>query len=321
MRRARLSGSDLKELSRTGIASGLNVRVGEEATLASGLITPVRAGHGILVLSGSMRGVRPFSAAAPAEPGLNIEVRLAGRSRSQETSGPRRTFELQEGQVLVLGSSDARVWEVQGAGQPAFDTVSFMYRRGLCSELNELDPVLGQLVEEWTTRDHLSVQPSSARLEVLARRALVLDANSVGAALRAKAVAFDVLADVVASSAAAINTDEGRLTGPDIDLVLAARREIARTPRIDLFPDQLARACGVSLSRLKRAFSQAGEGTPATAIRQKALETGRELLMHGYAVGDVSHMLGYGSAEAFSKAFRKAFGHSPRDETRNRVET
>lgn len=319
MRRARLSGSDLKELARNGIASGLDVRVGEDATLASGLITPLHAGEGILVLSGSMRGVRPFSAAAPAEPGLNIEIRLTGRSQSRETSGPCRAFDLHEGQVLVLGSSEGRIWEVQGAGQPSLDTVSFIYRRCLCAELSDLDTVLTALVADWTSQDYLTVLRSSARLEVLAHRALAIDATAVGAGLRAKSLALEVLADVVATSVAAINTVGGPLTSTDVDLVLAARREIARTPRIDLLPDQLARNCGVSLSRLKRAFSSTGEGTPATAIRQNALETGRELLMHGYAVSDVSHMLGYGSAEAFSKAFRKAFGHSPRSEIRSRA--
>ncbi|MBV7336569.1 helix-turn-helix transcriptional regulator [Chloroflexi bacterium TSY] len=74
----------------------------------------------------------------------------------------------------------------------------------------------------------------------------------------------------------------------------------------------LADVAGFSIAHLHRAFTaQVGE-SPATYVRRLRMErAGRKLRMGAVDIGAVALAAGYGSHNAFSKAFKQHFGLSP----------
>ena len=76
----------------------------------------------------------------------------------------------------------------------------------------------------------------------------------------------------------------------------------------------LAAVAGFSVAHLHRMFmAQVGE-SPSAYVRRVRLErAGRKLRMGAIDIGDLALAAGYGSHNAFSKAFKQHFGLSPSD--------
>ncbi|MCX6968740.1 MAG: helix-turn-helix domain-containing protein [Verrucomicrobia bacterium] len=76
----------------------------------------------------------------------------------------------------------------------------------------------------------------------------------------------------------------------------------------------LARACGLSPSRLTHLFRNQVGVSPQRFSERCRLNRAAELLRHGgMPVGGIAQEVGFGNAFYFSNRFRKAFGKSPRD--------
>jgi AraC-like DNA-binding protein len=75
--------------------------------------------------------------------------------------------------------------------------------------------------------------------------------------------------------------------------------------------DEVARAAGVSLRTLERAFKAETGLTMGTWRQQARLLEALRLLAQGLSVGDAGFRVGYGSDSAFIYAFRRAFGIAP----------
>ncbi|MFK3730322.1 helix-turn-helix domain-containing protein [Streptomyces sp. NPDC088090] len=108
--------------------------------------------------------------------------------------------------------------------------------------------------------------------------------------------------------------------GPDTAsgaLLLRVRDHIDRNlGDPDLSPDRIARAHAISVRYLHKLFE--GEGTTVCRLiqRRRLEECGRELARRGRAtpsVSAVAHRWGFGSPAHFSRAFRAAYGVSPRE--------
>jgi len=109
------------------------------------------------------------------------------------------------------------------------------------------------------------------------------------------------------------STDAPEAVRSDPDLLAAAQLIEARLLDPDLDAAVLVQALGLSRSSLYRAFQPVG-GVNAW-IRQRRLEHARDLLANRTGprptVGEVAQICGFASDSHFSRAFRKAFGHSP----------
>lgn len=73
----------------------------------------------------------------------------------------------------------------------------------------------------------------------------------------------------------------------------------------------LAEEAGMSRAAFMRAFRATVGETPIGYLRRWRLERAREALARGARVGQVAHALGYGSIDAFSRAFRSSEGVLP----------
>jgi AraC-like DNA-binding protein len=97
-------------------------------------------------------------------------------------------------------------------------------------------------------------------------------------------------------------------------LVERARTIIERELCERMTVRELARRCGASESTLLRAFQQELGTTPAAYVRDRRLDEAAILLKSGrLSVGEIAERIGYGSFAAFSHAFRRRFGVTPRE--------
>lgn len=79
---------------------------------------------------------------------------------------------------------------------------------------------------------------------------------------------------------------------------------------------QLARRVGVNVTTLQANFKAAFGTTIFGYVRDQRLMMARVLLReHGLGVAEAAHRVGFARPSAFSAAYRKHFGHSPRGET------
>lgn len=74
---------------------------------------------------------------------------------------------------------------------------------------------------------------------------------------------------------------------------------------------EISRALGYSREYLTRAFLTAYRTTPRQYLHARRMQTAREQLLAGASVQEVAADIGYASAYAFSKAFKKHFGLPP----------
>ena len=83
----------------------------------------------------------------------------------------------------------------------------------------------------------------------------------------------------------------------------------------------LADALGMSRRPLTRRMKEAFEATPAAYIRTRRLERARALLAENPpSVAAVAEAVGFRSASAFTKAFRRATGRVPTEYAREHGE-
>ena len=105
----------------------------------------------------------------------------------------------------------------------------------------------------------------------------------------------------------------GALLDPRIGRALAALHENVAHPWTVA---ELAGIAGMSRAAFSAAFSRRTGQPPLSYLRSWRLTVARTALMRdNLRVADVAEMVGYHSQSAFSQAFRRAFGTSPKDDT------
>lgn len=123
--------------------------------------------------------------------------------------------------------------------------------------------------------------------------------------------------DLLRIAAGAIWRDSSRGTASGSASLRRARSFMNENlARPSLSPAQIARAAGLSLRRLQELFQHAGT-TITGELREMRLEVARnrlaDPLFAGVAIHSVMESVGLLDQAQFSRAFRRAFGASPRD--------
>lgn len=75
--------------------------------------------------------------------------------------------------------------------------------------------------------------------------------------------------------------------------------------------EQLSQIIGYSREHITRSFLNTYRITPKQYLQTKRMNAALEYLLRGERICDIAEMIGYQSAYAFSKAFKKYFGLSP----------
>lgn len=160
--------------------------------------------------------------------------------------------------------------------------------------------------------EHLAVSRwlPSHRLVNLA--ASLFDTRTMGDAtlrLRDEIVALDILNEAIATVRSPMASTSGRA---DMILLNRACGVIEKKLADKLSVDAIARAVGTSAATLQRLFFNEFGSTLAKYVRDRRLDTARNLLEDGGTVSEAAACAGYPNPKNFSTAFKRHFGINPR---------
>lgn len=151
--------------------------------------------------------------------------------------------------------------------------------------------------------------------------AFALVASTIREAELIPAAAFNSLSRSVATLVASAVSDMLACDMSDVgrDHALRAQALAFMTAHLgdeNLSPGEIARACGVSVRTLQRAY-QDHDRTIAGALRNLRLDRARLLLSNafedGLSITEIAFRCGFASSAQFSTSFKARFGLSPRD--------
>lgn len=156
--------------------------------------------------------------------------------------------------------------------------------------------------------------PGAARVrETLARLELELAARELGASLVAHRLAEILLVDMLRAHAAQGGEAQGWLAALRDRRVGAALAAMHDTPGRGWTVGELARVAGMSRSGFARRFRQLTGASPLDHLLRWRMRLARAALRRGErSVSRLSLRLGYTSDSAFSNAFKRVHGCSPR---------
>lgn len=212
---------------------------------------------------------------------------------------------------ITVAPGDICVFDLTGT----LDTVSVGYAN--ISILVPRDALAGVMTGVEDDRLHGAVLPGGGAAGALLGdhlRALVDRVQTLGAeALTSAApMTFAIVAAAVGGlmrtrAAAARPGARGTPLARALDYITAQIGD----PRLDV--DAIAAASGCSRAALFRLFARLG-GVERHIRRQRLAGAARDLSdpAHARRIGDVAHRWGFASDAAFSRAFRQAFGMTPR---------
>lgn len=270
----------------------------EISTLADGSVSASVGGQFVMVTTFGCPGERNASAVAALASGIDcIGATLVQQGRLEATVGAS-TFMCGPGDVIVHDMSAPRLFARQGDA-PLAEATLYIPRRRVASMLGAATP------PGWCLK---AAEPMSAivggNLSVLATfadRLSPTELDTVAAAVT------DILSKI-AVPAGIGDAETAQFSG--------IRRFIERHVTSDaLTPDLIAGQFGMSRSVLYRLFEPLG-GVKSYIRRQRMARALQDLRAEGSAgqrISVVAHRYGYENAAAFSRAFREAYGVSPRN--------
>ena len=107
---------------------------------------------------------------------------------------------------------------------------------------------------------------------------------------------------------------EGYLSPADTRRMIAARQMIEDRAHEKLSLDAIARACGLSRSKLTRGFKALFDFTVTQAIAERRLELASQMLLTtDLPVSSIGYESGYLNNASFARAFGRRYGRSPSD--------
>ena len=253
----------------------------------------------------------------PGEGLVEFHLRLSGELRLR-LPGVREELVLVGPRLLILYQPPGVDYSEQVVAHRRDTCVSLYCRPQFLADILRRNgihhcPVLEEIERHDRPEIWHKTLPLSGGLTFVARSLLDNPFRKGIRLLHAEAKALDLLCEVL--HVAEENTCAGSLLGERVlNQLEAARqilgREFARSPSI---PD-IARAVGMSQSKLKRAFKSRFGVTVFEYGFECRMRHALELLRGQHStVGQVAYMVGYGHQTSFTAAFKSHYGFSPRD--------
>jgi AraC-like DNA-binding protein len=217
----------------------------------------------------------------------------------------RETVDLGDGVVADMRPGSAVVWRSDGPAR--IEVHEPQTKRTLLVPGAALDEVGGAArLHRAAVLDPAApgTQLLAGYLDLLARSEDRLDSAARGAARNA---ALELVAAAVTGAAASSGPS------PTAPRALVDAWIEGQLLTGDLRPERIAAAQGVSVRTLYRLFEESGE-TVAAYVRTRRLARARHDIVTGAGtITDIAIRWGFTDASHFSRAFRSAYGHSPRD--------
>lgn len=159
-------------------------------------------------------------------------------------------------------------------------------------------------------RNRISCSAGTAPLDMM----LNLVAERFGPEFTARVASHsfhDKIRDPAESQVQAVRHHGTKITKQVRDAIAVMDRHIESC----LSVKEVAKRADLSLGQMERLFRKFFDTTPAEFYMRLRLERGRQFLVYtSMSVLDVAVACGFASQEHFARRFKRAYGHSPRDE-------
>ncbi|MEM6933945.1 MAG: helix-turn-helix transcriptional regulator [Pseudomonadota bacterium] len=291
------------------------IKTSTNSTLARGQMTVTQVRDGVMVMRGSLRGLRDTVIDNDALPGILVEARLAGDSSSHSVEGTAKSVTMSAGQGHILGVRHPARWCVSLPAQEEFEAVSLRFPSEFLARVGSLHPEVARRMQRTLDNEDFHLVDLNTSLKQISRELLETPEGSDFSKVRIEALALSMLAHMYEL-----------VDGPDQNESL---RSASVMPLVEAFVGRsapriwtakaIADALGLSPTKIKRACV-AERGKPiGTYLAELRLEAAKAMLAGPLSILEIARAAGYGSAEALSKAFLRRYGVTPngyRDEVR-----
>ncbi|MEM9438951.1 MAG: helix-turn-helix transcriptional regulator [Pseudomonadota bacterium] len=275
-----------------------------ESPIARGAIGIETLRCGVRLLAGRMRGVRRTVTHSEGLPGLYLEVRLTGTSYVTSEDMDIDPITLGASQLHILGLSQHVRWRVSLPEQPLFEAVSIQFPFEFIDSIKDTDQEVASTIE-LALRDELStIVPLPSAVAQTALEILAISAIPGNCRIRLEGLVLSMLADVIQLIRPQQADSQGSVTRA-LDVLI--ERSSPRLWAAAAVADHL----GLSESALKRAVRYETGQSLGAYLTDKRLRSTLSLLHGPLSISDIARSVGYSSAEAFTKAFRRHFGRPP----------
>ncbi|MEM7059913.1 MAG: helix-turn-helix transcriptional regulator [Pseudomonadota bacterium] len=277
------------------------------SVLARGDMTITVLRDGVKIMRGRLRGLRDTVVNSQAEPGLHIEARLTGHSTSKSVDGSAISLTMEPGQGHILGLKDSVRWRVHVPAQEAMEVVSIRFPQSFIDHLFKTSPDIAWRLADTIENDRLHMININSELRQMARELLDVAEEPGFGALRMEGLALSMLAGMFEI------LDTGTSNpGQQSSSVMALIENLIENSAPKIWTVKaIGEELGLSEAKIKRsAVTETGISIGSYLSKQR-LDTARSMLGRSMTVAEVARATGYGTAEALSKAFVRAFGMSP----------
>jgi AraC-like DNA-binding protein len=274
----------------------------------------------VWLTSGAARVARPVEVWSRNRGGVAIDIAVRGGWEIGFAHAPDKLVTVPGGYASVsLFGADSIAGCVPFVSVPT-EYVSLQFRDDAAMQAFGLDAtvlngVLGELAVRRSSRGRTYLVEASHGMLAAARAIRQAQYSGSSRLLYLRGKACELLANFPASKCVANpRMDAHDLSAADdSSLAALAASALGDSPaRVDL--RSLARRFGVTENRIARAFKSTYGTTPFGYANRARVTRGREMLLEGHmALIDVALACGYANHPAFSTAYRRTFGETPRD--------
>ncbi|QRE73775.1 AraC family transcriptional regulator [Methylobacterium aquaticum] len=248
---------------------------------------------------------------------MNATSQGPARSRSQIRRDGQDGFILHLSRHAYSVETERGIVEVP-AGAVSLNDLSQPYRRSRVPETGSLilalpRSAIAAVVPDEEALHGLILHGGAGRLLADHIRSLAMNSQAV-TTMDAAHLAQATLHMVAACARPSLETAAGASAPLDAARLRTAKRFLRDHLSTPLRIDAMAKALGMSRSQLYRLFEPEG-GVARALARQRlaAIRTALEDPLERRSIGEIGEAYGFGNAAFLSRAFRQAYGVSPRD--------
>lgn len=246
------------------------------------------------------------------QPRLSWDFWITGQERITTNQG-RENFEYGAGQSRFAYISEFSGHQELLPGEVRYIEVNVTPEQliELSGSIAELPKPIASLLEKSSPELYLSTRSLLPAIQMTIQQILNCPYHGVSRRLYLESRTIDLIAESLSQSIAPITQS---LKSEEIDRIQTAQKILL--DRLDNPPSlmELAQQVGLNDCTLKRGFRQVVGTTAFDYFYQQRMAQARLLLLSGEcSISKVAEQVGYTSLSAFSTAFRRKFGYSPRD--------
>lgn len=274
-------------------------------TMATGDIRAIPVRTGVLALVGDFKGQVAYDAQVTALPGLTVEVRIKGFSKSMVLNCPDIWTEVVPGDYLISAFEEPEQIQVLAPAQREFQSISVCYSLDFIETLG--DAKLLAAAKELFANGTRFQGAAPMQVRALAEQIRVTDPNQDLALVKAQAACVSLLAETMALNIG----DDAHSSVFDDQVVELAKKFILQETAAHLTVGDVAAHCRISASTLKTLFRSV-EGVPiGTFIRKNRMAAAKTMLDEGVPITRVAKVMQYSAPEALTRAYTRHYGYPP----------